>query len=306
MEESAHTATYYTYTTAGVGEVAHFWTKYGGTAYRGTGIMDSGELRVPFKTPSQSRTGNRGRVRMMVDDGQELLTAVMTAPVVRSPLGTVDDVIGPTIAMGFEDDRYRVTPGTVLAATLADTSSIALLGTAPGNSISLEFDDSDFLVDVTRTFAFEANSHQRGSLEFPLPVDLELGEHTVEIIAADALGNVSSDSLSFEMVAAGAGGIYDMTLFPNPTPGPCRLIFELSDPMEVQWDIYTVAGRRVITVRDDNGGVSGPGPTILDWDGRDAENDELANGTYIYVLRGIAGGRDGRDLVRTGKLVIMR
>jgi flagellar hook assembly protein FlgD len=53
-------------------------------------------------------------------------------------------------------------------------------------------------------------------------------------------------------------------------------------------------------------GKLGAGPQVLHWDGRDQEGDEMANGTYLYVLRGLGGGHDGSDLIRTGKLVIMR
>jgi flagellar hook assembly protein FlgD len=73
--------------------------------------------------------------------------------------------------------------------------------------------------------------------------------------------------------------------------------------MEVRWDIYTVAGRRVRTVQET---FAQAGPRILEWDGRDTEGDEIGNGTYLYVVRGLAAGGDGRDITRTGKLVIMR
>jgi flagellar hook assembly protein FlgD len=72
--------------------------------------------------------------------------------------------------------------------------------------------------------------------------------------------------------------------------------------MEVQWDIYTLAGKRIKTLRRQ----FPEGPRILDWDGRDNHGDEIANGTYLFVLRGLGGGDQGRDLTKTGKLVIMR
>ena len=192
-----------------------------------------------------------------------------------------------------------------------DTSGIAILGTAPGNSVLLEFDGSGFMTDVTASFAFDPNSYTRGRLTIPLPGDLALGPHTAALYGADALGNVGSDTLSFELAPAGVAGIDRITLFPNPTAGPCRLLFELSDPMEVQWEIYTTAGRRIKTVHES---FSQAGPRILEWDGRDDAGDEIANGTYLYVLRGqrfdpddwLGGAEEGRDLTYTGKLVMMR
>jgi hypothetical protein len=48
------------------------------------------------------------------------------------------------------------------------------------------------------------------------------------------------------------------------------------------------------------------GPCILEWDGRDGQGDEIANGTYLFVLRGAGASADGREITKTGKLVIMR
>jgi hypothetical protein len=125
----------------------------------------------------------------------------------------------------------------------------------------------------------------------------------VALHASDALGNVGSDTLSFEVAPLGVADIDRITLFPNPTSGPCRLIFELSDPMEVQWEIYSVAGRRIRTLRQT---FTQAGPRIIPWDGLDSQGDEIANGTYLYVVRGFGGGDQGRDITKTGKLVIMR
>jgi len=122
------------------------------------------------------------------------------------------------------------------------------------------------------------------------------------LFRSDALGNVGSDTLSFEIVAEGIADIHSVTLFPNPTPGPCRLVFELSDPMQIQWDIYTLAGSRLRTIKQQ----LSAGPQIIEWDGRDAQSDEIANGTYLYVLRGVGATSDDREIKKTGKLVIMR
>ena len=73
--------------------------------------------------------------------------------------------------------------------------------------------------------------------------------------------------------------------------------------MAVQWDIYTTAGNRLRTLREE---FAEAGPRILEWDGRDQRGDEIANGTYLYVLRGTGASVDGREITKTGKLVIMR
>ena len=142
------------------------WLKPGATVFRGTGTAGAGDLAVPFKAPLQLRLGEQGRVRLIVDDADGGRTAVATVPVVSGGTGPSDDLVGPDIVLGFEDDRYRVQPGTQLEVALEDTSGIAILGTSPGNSILLEFDDSGFMTNVTDAFAYDPDSYTSGSLGF--------------------------------------------------------------------------------------------------------------------------------------------
>jgi hypothetical protein len=279
------------------------WIKAGSPVFRGTGTMGGADLRVPFKAPLQLGTGERGRVRLILGGPDGDHTAVRTVPVVTGATGPVDDIRGPLIRLNPAEKAVRVPPRARFEATFFDTSGIAMLGTNAGNSILLEFDDSGFMTNVTGSFAYDPDSYVSGSMAFTLPADLVPGSHTAALYAADALGNVGSDTLAFELSVEGAADIRSVTVFPNPTDGQCRLVFWLTDPMEVRWDIYTVAGRRVRSIPARFGAV---GAQFIEWDGRDGEGDELANGTYLYVVRGLAVGADGRDINRTGKLVIMR
>jgi Peptidase family C25 len=273
----------------------------GQVLFNGYGTMNSNELKVPFKVPVQLRYGDRARMRLVLSgiDGDHSANARLSA--VRQATGPSDDLIGPQIHLAFEDNRYHVKAGTELIASLQDTSSIAVLGTTPGNKIQLEFDESGLMTDITPSFSFDADSYTTGQVRFPLPGDLSLGQHIAALSARDALGNVGNDTISFVVVADNIMGMNSITLFPNPTPGPCRLIFELSDAMQVKWEIYTLSGHRIKTMQE----TMSAGPQIIPWDGRDDQGDEIANGTYLYVLRGTVTAGGERDITETGKLVIM-
>jgi hypothetical protein len=279
------------------------WVESGSSVFDGEGTAGSGDLVIPFKVPAQIRYGDKGRVRLLVESSDGDHAAVQVVPAVRGSLGAVDDIRGPLISLAFTGGRHRVHPGDALSASLVDTSGIAMLGTSPGNSLLLELDDSGRMTDVTPAFAYDPDSYTSGGLVYPLPQDLPSGIHRAALHASDALGNVGSDTLSFEIVPSEVAGIEDVTVFPNPTPGPCRLLCELSDPMAVQWDIYTLAGQRLRTIQVE---PADAGPCILEWDGRDGQGDEIANGTYLFVLRGAGASADGREITKTGKLVIMR
>ncbi len=273
----------------------------GAVLFNGTGTMNSSELKVPFKVPVQLRYGEHARLRLVLGGLRGDHVANLQLPAIRQATGVVDDILGPQINMAFENRSYRVKAGAELIASLTDTSSIAMLGTAPGNSIRLEFDNTGLMTNVTSSFSFSADSYTDGQVRFSLPGDLPLGKHEVAMYAYDVLGNVGNDTISFLMVADNIIGIESVTLFPNPTPGPCRLIFELTDPMLVKWEIYTLSGHRIKTTEE----PLSAGPQIIPWDGRDDQGDEIANGTYLYVLRGTVSGGGERDIIETGKLVIM-
>ncbi len=280
-----------------------FYHKKGSPVFHGSGAYLMGQLEVPFINPVQFRYGDDARIRMVVEGADRERAGAMSLSSVRGGGSVSTDVNGPLIDLSFADNRYRVRAGSLLTANLADSSGIAILGTSPGNSLLLEFDNSGFMTDVTSSFAFDQNSYTSGQLAFPLPADLILGMHRAALHGSDALGNVGSDTLSFQVIPEGVRGIESMTLFPNPTAGPCRLLFDLSDPMTVQWEIYTLAGRTVRVLREEFGS---PGPVILEWDGRDERGDEIANGTYLFVLRGLSQAADDRVITKTGKLVVMR
>jgi len=283
------------------GDIVDYWIP-GDATFRGVGPVDADTLRVPFKLPVQMRYGPHARMRLIIDGQDGSRAGTVDLPAILVSVEDAD-VRGPDIRLAFADGSFRVKSGTPLNAEVGDSSGVNILGTLPSNSILLEFDDSGFTTEVTDRFVFDAGSFERGRLQIPLPDNLAIGRHTAALFASDLLGNVGSDTLSFQLVAATVSAIDDVTVFPNPTPGPARLVFELSDPMDVRWDLYTVSGRRVFSMER---GFATAGPKILEWDGRDAAGDPLANGVYLFVLRGSWAGDGGHDLVETGQLVIMK
>ena len=275
----------------------------GATVFHGTGPVDADTLRIPFKVPVQLGYGEMGKARLIINTSEGSFAAAADLPVVQASTGEVDDFSGPSIDLAFADNRFHVKPGTTLHGVIADTSGVSILGTSPLNSVLLAFDDSGFMSNVSEEFTFDPGSYTAGRIEVTLPDNLALGDHTVALLASDVLGNVGADTLSFQLVAGEQVVINDVTLFPNPTAGPARLIFELSDPMQVGWSIYTLSGHLVYRQGHN---FSTAGPQIMHWDGRDDVGDELANGVYLYVLKGSGFDDDGHQLIVTGKLVVMK
>jgi hypothetical protein len=279
------------------------WTRSGNIVFRGSGTLLPGETGIPFLAPLSFRTGDQGRIRLLVDDGTDGRSAFLQVPVMQSAADAGNDVLGPRIHLSFPGGRLRVQTGAELTAALFDTSGINILATNPANSVLMEFDGSGIYLNLSDAVVFEPGSYTRARLSTVLPPDLDLGPHQVVMTASDMFGNVGSDTLQFTLEAAGVAVLRDAAVFPNPSAGPCRLVCDLTAPMDLRWDIYTVSGRRVRSIAPEQ--TYSAGPAIVEWDGRDEMGDVIANGVYLYVLRGTKPGSD-REIRETGQLVIMR
>jgi flagellar hook assembly protein FlgD len=70
----------------------------------------------------------------------------------------------------------------------------------------------------------------------------------------------------------------------------------------VTLDIFTVSGKRVRRIEETRDG----GEVWVEWDGRDAVGDDLANGSYLYVATVDFVGLDRPPTVLRGKLTKIR
>lgn len=126
--------------------------------------------------------------------------------------------------------------------------------------------------------------------------DLQLnsGTHDISFRMRDALDNWS-ELTSITAVVASEARIVDYGNFPNPFQGETQIIYELTQPLEdVQIEIFTLAGYKVITIDefDARVGISlgAIGYHEVPWNGRDRNDDFVANGVYFYRIKGALDG----------------
>ncbi|MGA7159618.1 MAG: CARDB domain-containing protein, partial [Bacteroidota bacterium] len=136
------------------------------------------------------------------------------------------------------------------------------------------------------------------------------GEHTVRYYAKDAAGN-SSDTTLLSVKVTNTLQISEVYNIPNPFASGTTFSFILAgkdDPQSAHIKIYTVAGRLIqdldfsSMVHIGINGYNGSNDN-LNWNGRDKDGDEIANGVYFYrvVIKG-----NGQETAATQKLVKMR
>lgn len=115
--------------------------------------------------------------------------------------------------------------------------------------------------------------------------ELEDGDYLLRVAAKDPSGN-NADSISGlkYFIVNSAPLLLNVYNYPNPFTDETYFTFRLTQiPDEVRIKIYTIAGRLIKEI------IKLPSELNFDfnkifWDGKDADGDEIANGTYLYKI----------------------
>jgi hypothetical protein len=109
---------------------------------------------------------------------------------------------------------------------------------------------------------------------------LAAGTHELRVSAGPTI------EFTYQLVVGDDTGLSDILNYPNPfREAGTHIMF--SNEVEItdgSIDIYTVSGKRVRRL-DIPTSARFPGSNAVFWDGRDGSGDELANGTYLYVIK---------------------
>lgn len=130
---------------------------------------------------------------------------------------------------------------------------------------------------------------------------LESGEHQFRFVATDISGNFA-DSITNLVIVDSDLRINDIANYPNPMKTETSFMFNLSgeiNPSSCKVKIYTVAGRLIKEINY----PAVIGYNQINWDGKDADGDYIANGTYLYkfIIQG-----DSQIETSIQKLVVLK
>jgi len=279
----------------------------GNKFFSGHGPFQGGQATAIFRTPAVMRLGEDGRLRMLLEGSGKSSVGLVDSLSVRKGSLEGDDREGPTIDFVDYAPGQALDPGQDLTVAIEDSSGVNVLGSVGANSILAEFDESGISVDFTDRFALDESSYSRGTVIVTLPDDLEVGSHTLTLSAGDMVGNVTLEKIEFQLSASVQNGITRHAPFPNPFGDSTRFVVEVNSSLpgtvELSLDLYTVGGAHVQSL---DASINGSGRAILPWEGRDRRGDDLANGTYLYVVRARFGGSPPFTETATGRVVLMR
>lgn len=294
-----------------------------GTIYHGDVSVANGEFQGRFVVPLDAVTGAYGRVRAYVWGRTPGVATTDAAGSIRTQISPgsapVGDTQGPRISLSFLGGSTSVRPDATLRIDLFDESGIMATGHSLQNSIVVTLDDNTTSrVDVTTTFRYAADSYQSGTARFVLP-GLPAGRHKVRVSAADNLASGITASqhrtfaeLEFDVVDTPPLRVERAYLFPTPTrstgarAGGVFVVDAPGDSVNTLIRVYTVSGKLVRVIKN----MGGLGQIQVPWDGRDAEGEPLANGTYLFKVHVNVREADGTGSARQkgaaeGRFVIL-
>ena len=225
-----------------------------------------------------------------------------------------NDSQGPEITLFLNDTTFvsggLTAPDPKLIVKLFDASGINTVGAGVGHEMLLTInEDAENAVDISSGFRSEANSFQRGTVEWDL-AELNPGANALTLRAWDVLNNSTTSSIDFFVAEDEDLVLRNVYNYPNPTSGETRFVFEHNQPLgtsaAVQVRIYTLAGRLIRQIEVDE--VLPGGVVQLEWDGRDQDDDLLSTGVYLYKLRVEVESMEGERQVseKLEKLAIIR
>jgi flagellar hook assembly protein FlgD len=129
------------------------------------------------------------------------------------------------------------------------------------------------------------------------PPTLADGTHTIEVRAADRLGNgPATKQVSFDVTSDLS--LENVLSYPNPMATETDFTFVLSRPSEVTIRIFTISGRLIRILEERSGRA---GYNQVHWDGLDSQGRSIANGTYLYTVT----ADDGDDRVKKKEALIV-
>lgn len=225
----------------------------------------------------------------------------------------------PPKARLFLNDTTFVSGGIthskpLFIAKLFDENGINTVGSGVGHEMLLTIDgDAVNAVEIGGNFVGEINQYQSGTVRYQLPA-LSVGQHTLSLKVWDVANNSTTQTLNFEVVDEAALELNRVYNYPNPMILQTRFIFEHNQPngteAKVGIKIYTLSGKLVRHLQNDeilpSGILSGSSVQAV-WDGRDADGDLLATGTYIYKVRvEVQSGDQKQVSEKLEKLVLIR
>ncbi len=149
---------------------------------------------------------------------------------------------------------------------------------------------------VTDDFIYDNNSITTGTI--PLDLNENLTEVHLALKAWDSANNPAESTIKLYQLEEAKLKLFNVTNFPNPFAKSTQFTFELTQPADISIAIFTLGGRKIMQFESEYFSI---GFHAIDWDGKDAFGDKLANGVYLYRLKAVGDEETASFIGRLAK-----
>ncbi len=283
----------------------------GGLIFRGRTSIENGKFRTSFTVPKDISYENKnGKIVVyLLSDEQDGIGYNDNITVGGTDTSVVNDKKGPSIDIYFDsennDNAYLVNPDFDLIVKLKDQTGLNTTGTGVGHKLEgILNDDVENPIDLTDYFIGDLDAGGKSGVIKYKFTNLEEGDYKIKIKAWDVFNNFGQSEDYFSVVNNSGLVIRDVYNYPNPFTDFTNFTFQhnLNGPVNVKIKIYTIAGRLIRILEENN--ITDKFVKVF-WDGLDADGNQLANGTYFYKLNISSSDGSLKENI-LGKLAIIR
>jgi hypothetical protein len=283
----------------------------GGVIFRGRVSVTNGKFSAEFVVPKDISYENKnGKVIFyFFDPNSDGLAFTNNIIVGGTDTAAVNDGEGPEIEVFFDDaayaNSYLVGPEPNLIVKLFDETGLNTTGTGVGHKLEgILNENQSNPIDFTNFFVGELDAGGKsGEINYRFN-KMNDGDYSLEVKAWDVYNNFSNEESFFTVVSSDGLVVRDVYNYPNPFSSNTTFTFQhnLTQPVNVKINIYTIAGRKVQQLEEQNINQKF---VKINWNGTDGDGSQMANGTYLYKL--IVSTSDGAfNETVLGKMAIIK
>lgn len=283
----------------------------GGVIFNGRVSITNGKFSEEFVVPKDISYENKnGKVIFYFlnneSDGIGYTNKVIIGGTDSS---VVNDGKGPNIEIYFDNvsanQGYLVNQNPKLIVNLSDETGLNTTGTGVGHKLEgILNEDEANPIDFSNYFTGDLDAGGKSGVVNYQFSSLQNGDYGLKVKAWDVFNNLTEETAYFSVVDGNDLIVRDVYNYPNPFSDRTQFTFQqnLSQPIDVKIKVYSIAGRLINEIEKNS---INDRFVIIDWDGRDADGDQLANGTYIYkiIIKSVDGTFNKSVL---GKLAVIK
>jgi len=263
----------------------------GGIIFKGRVSVINGIFTTSFIVPKDISYENKnGKIVFYFFNNESDGVAVTSNIIIGGTDSTiVNDGKGPEIEIRFDDlqneNGYLVNPNSSLLVKLLDETGLNTTGSGVGHKLEAVLNDNEAnIIDLSNYFTGDLDAEGKsGQVKYKFS-SLGKGENKILVKAWDVFNNFSSQVEFFKVVDNSGSTIDYVMNYPNPSKGATTFTFQhnIEKPISVKIKIYTIAGRAIAEIEKTD--VTNDRFVRVDWNGKDKDDNEIANGVYLYKI----------------------